>query len=43
MLGGARERSGDLLRGVAGESKVTGKVRSAEASTSTKQKYYAAS
>ena len=43
MLGGARERSVDLLRGFAGESKAAGKVLWAGASSTTKQKYYAAS
>jgi hypothetical protein len=43
MLGGARERSADLLRGFAGESKVAGKFLSAGASEPKKAKYYATS
>jgi len=43
MLGGARERSVDLLLGIAGGSKVAGKFLSAVASEPKKAKYYAAS
>jgi hypothetical protein len=43
MLGGARERSADLLRGFAGGSKVAGNFLSAVASEAKKAKYYAAS
>jgi hypothetical protein len=43
VLGGARERSVDLLRGSGAESEVSGKFLSAGASKTTKLSYYVSS